>query len=98
MLQLFVIATDISLTIIIRLWFTKKVDPTNISKLLENTAMESLLLEIEQKRYDLLNTVKMYGLKSKEAITLSQELDELLNTYNTSLNKTSDFTHIQRVQ
>lgn len=43
--------------------------------------MEYLLQEIEQKRNELFNTAKRYGLSSEKTIQISQELDQLLNTY-----------------
>lgn len=58
--------------------------------------MERLLVEIEQKREDLLIAVEMYGLSSEKTIELSQELDELLNTYINALKSTSsDNIHIE---
>jgi hypothetical protein len=55
-----------------------------------------MLQEIEQKRYEMIVTAKMYGLRSIEVIKLSQELDVLLNKYYKSLKRISGFTHIQK--
>jgi hypothetical protein len=59
--------------------------------------MECLLQEIEQKRFDMLFAAKKYGLTSERTIQLSQELDEMLNTYNNALKRiSSDFTYMQQ--
>jgi stage 0 sporulation regulatory protein len=61
------------------------------------TLMERLLAKIEEKRNDMLNMAIIYGLNSQKTIQLSQELDELLNTYNKDL-KGFTFDFIQNQQ
>jgi hypothetical protein len=61
------------------------------------TLMERLLAKIEEKRNDMLNAAKIYGLNSEITIKFSQELDSLLNAYNKdSEGFTSEFIHIQQ--
>lgn len=58
--------------------------------------MKRSLLKIEGKRNDMLNAAIIYGLNSEKTIKLSQELDDLLNTYYNSPKRISDFTGIQK--
>jgi septum formation topological specificity factor MinE len=43
---------------------------------------EQLLLKIEQKRAELVEIVTKYGFTSASTIKVSQDLDSLLNQYN----------------